>query len=126
VDYLAGLGEGDDRPARLTAAFARLAANEHVLRERLEEGLRDREATIYSQAGRRTSTVLFDLPGRTAVDVSLALADQGVNAPAGSFYAVEASRHLGLGDHGAVRAGLAPYSDSSDVDRLLSALDDLL
>ena len=70
VDYLAGLGEGEDRPARLTAAFARLAANEHVLRTRLEDGLRDRGATIYSRAARRTSTVLFDLPGRTAGDVS--------------------------------------------------------
>jgi len=123
VDYLAGLGEGGDRPTRLTRAFARLAANEHVLRTRLEDGLRERGATIYSRAGRRTSTVLFDLPGRAAADVSLGLAAQGVNAPAGSFYAIEASRHLGLGDHGAVRAGLAPYTDASDVDRLLEALD---
>ena len=69
--------------------------------------------------------MLFDLPGRTATEVSQALASQGVNAPAGSFYALEASRHLGLGDAGAVRVGLAPYNDSSDVDRLLVALRDL-
>ena len=123
VDYLAGLGEGGDRPTRLDRAFARLAANEHVLRTQLEDGLRGRGATIYSRARRRTSTVLFDLPGRAAADVSLALAGRGVNAPAGSFYAIEASRHLGLGDHGAVRAGLAPYTDADDVDRLLAALD---
>jgi len=67
--------------------------------------------------------VLFDLPGRDALDVSLGLAAQGVAAPAGSFYAIEASRYLGLGDHGAVRAGLAPYTDAGDVDRLLAALD---
>ena len=67
--------------------------------------------------------MLFDLPGRTAVDVSLGLAAQGVAAPAGSFYAIEASRHLGLGDRGAVRAGLAPYTDAGDVDRLLGVLD---
>ena len=46
----------------------------------------------------------------------------GVNAPAGHFYAIEASRHLGLGDRGAVRVGLAPYNDDSDVDRLLAGL----
>ena len=40
------------------------------------------------------------------------LAADRINAPAGSFYAIETSRHLGLGDHGAVRVGLAPYSDS--------------
>ena len=126
VNYLAGLGEGEDRPARLTRAFDRLAAHEHVLRTELEEGLRDRGASIYSRAARRTSTVLFDLPGRTAGDVSLGLAAQDVAAPAGSFYAIEASRHLGLGDHGAVRAGLAPYTDAGDVDRLLAALDPVL
>jgi selenocysteine lyase/cysteine desulfurase len=50
------------------------------------------------------------------------LAERGVNAPAGSFYALEASRRLGLGDTGAVRVGMAPYVDDSDVDRLLAAL----
>jgi selenocysteine lyase/cysteine desulfurase len=69
--------------------------------------------------------VLFDLPGRTAADLSLALAAEGVNAPAGSFYALEASRHLGLGDRGAVRVGLAPYNDEGDVDRLLDGLREL-
>ncbi|MDP9444717.1 MAG: cysteine desulfurase-like protein, partial [Actinomycetota bacterium] len=44
------------------------------------------------------------------------------NAPAGSFYAVEAARWMGLGDAGALRAGLAPYTDDSDVDRLLDAV----
>jgi selenocysteine lyase/cysteine desulfurase len=43
-----------------------------------------------------------------------------VNAPAGSFYALECARRLGLGDVGAVRAGIAPYTDESDVDRLVS------
>ena len=47
------------------------------------------------------------------------LAARGVNAPAGSFYALEASRRLGLGDTGALRVGLAPYVDDTDVDRLL-------
>jgi selenocysteine lyase/cysteine desulfurase len=45
-----------------------------------------------------------------------------VDAPAGSFYAIEASRALGLGDDGAVRVGLAPYTNDDDVDRLLDGL----
>ena len=49
-------------------------------------------------------------------------ASLGVNAPASSFYAIEASRWLGLGDAGAVRAGLAAYSTDDDVDRLLDGL----
>ena len=43
-------------------------------------------------------------------------------APAGAFYAAEAARHLGLGDAGGVRIGLAPYNDANDVDRLIDAL----
>ncbi len=125
VDYLASQGTGEDRPARLTSAFGRLHAHERALLRRLEDGLRTLGAAVYSVASRRTSTVLFDLPGRTAGEVSLALAAAGVNAPAGAFYALEASRHLGLGDHGAVRVGLAPYNDESDVDRLLAALREL-
>jgi selenocysteine lyase/cysteine desulfurase len=60
--------------------------------------------------------------GRPGREVHARLADVGVNAPAGSFYAVEAARHLGLGDTGAVRAGLAPYTDDDDVDRLIAAV----
>lgn len=122
VDYLAGLGAGETRPERLTSAFRRLSENERGLQARLEAGLRERGATLYSRAARRTSTLLFDLPGRAATEVAATLAARGVNAPAGHFYALEASQRLGLGDRGAVRAGLAPYTDASDVERLLAAL----
>jgi selenocysteine lyase/cysteine desulfurase len=55
-------------------------------------------------------------------DVRDHLARRNVNAPAGSFYAYEASRRLGLGAAGGLRVGLAPYTDDDDVDRLLEAL----
>jgi len=60
--------------------------------------------------------------GAASPDVHRFLAERGVNAPAGSFYALEASRWLGLGDTGALRVGLAPYVDDGDVDRLLDGL----
>ena len=56
------------------------------------------------------------------VQVHEALAAEGINAPASHFYALEASRHAGLGDDGAVRAGLAPYTSAGDVSRLLTAV----
>jgi selenocysteine lyase/cysteine desulfurase len=61
---------------------------------------------------------------RTPREVHEALAAANVNAPAGNFYAIEAARWMGLGDAGAVRAGLAPYTSVDDVDRLLTALAD--
>jgi selenocysteine lyase/cysteine desulfurase len=45
-----------------------------------------------------------------------------VNAPASHFYAIEAVRWFGLGDAGAVRAGIAPYTDDEDVDRLVAGV----
>ena len=49
-----------------------------------------------------------------------------VNAPASHFYALEASRHAGLGDEGGVRVGLAAYSTADEVDRLLDGIRSLL
>jgi selenocysteine lyase/cysteine desulfurase len=65
---------------------------------------------------------LATFAGRDAGEVALALAEHGINAPAGTFYAYEPARRLGLGPDGGLRVGLAPYSDDSDVDRLLEAL----
>ncbi|MFF7530085.1 cysteine desulfurase-like protein [Streptomyces bobili] len=126
VDFLAGFVPGtgtDGRRARLVASFAAIEAHEEALRERMEVGLSQADGvTVYSRAARRTPTLLFTVAGHAPTDVSRHLAGHGVDAPAGSFYALEASRHLGLGKGGGVRVGLAPYSSAEDVDRLLEAL----
>jgi cysteine desulfurase family protein (TIGR01976 family) len=125
VDFLAGIAApaGGDRRTRLLASMGAVAAHEDRLRARIEEGLAELAGvTVYSRAARRTPTLLFSVAGAASPDVYAFLAERGVNAPAGSFYALEASRRLGLGDTGALRVGLAPYVDDADVDRLLGAL----
>ncbi|MFE9057854.1 cysteine desulfurase-like protein [Streptomyces mutabilis] len=125
VDFLAAL-EPDARGSRrdrLVASFAALEEHEEALRGRIERGLADLGGiTVYSRAARRTPTLLFTVEGLRPAEVYRQLAERGIDAPAGSFYALEASRRLGLGDEGAVRVGLAPYTDADDVDRLLTAL----
>ncbi|MDO5499945.1 MAG: cysteine desulfurase-like protein [Propionibacteriaceae bacterium] len=121
------LGALDDQPEspryqRLRSAMHAMADHELTLRARIEDTLRDIGATVYSRAARRTPTLLFEIAGIPSPEVSVHLAAHDVNAPAGSFYALECSRALGLGDHGAVRVGLAPYTDATDVDRLSTAL----
>ncbi|MBM6403061.1 cysteine desulfurase-like protein [Phycicoccus sp. CSK15P-2] len=129
VDFLAGLDDletpvtPETRRARLVASMAALEEHEQGLLARLEPALRALPGvTVHSNAGRRTPTLLFTVAGTSPQDVYRALAERGVNAPASHFYAVECSRHLGLGDTGGVRVGLAPYTTEDDVDRLLEAL----
>ncbi|MCF2127847.1 cysteine desulfurase-like protein [Strepomyces sp. STD 3.1] len=125
VDFLAGL-EPDapgGRRERLVASFTALETHEDALRRRIEAGLADLGTiTAHSRAARRTPTLLFTVAGLRPAEVYRRLAGQGIDAPAGTFYALEASRRLGLGDEGAVRVGLAPYTSADDVDRLLTAL----
>jgi selenocysteine lyase/cysteine desulfurase len=101
-----------------------LAIEEHEdgLRAELEQGLaRLPGMEIHSRAARRTPTLLFTVSGQSSEAIAAALAQQGINAPMGSFYALEASRRLALHDRG-IRVGLAPYTDRTDVTRLLEAL----
>lgn len=129
VDFLAGLGgerEGARRE-RLAGAFAALEEHEDALVGRIEEGLSGLKAvTTHSRAAARTPTVLLTIDGRDTRDAYRYLAECGVNAPSGSFYALEASRRLGLGDTGGLRVGLAPYNNADDVERLLEGLADFL
>ncbi|BBZ26024.1 cysteine desulfurase-like protein [Mycolicibacterium madagascariense] len=128
VDFLAGLtGRTGNRRDRLVAGLHALERHEDALRQRIEAGLTELPGvTVHSKARRRTPTLLLTFAGHDAATVSAALAERGVNAPAGSFYAYEASRVLGLGSAGGLRIGLAPYDDADDVDRLLEALADQL
>lgn len=127
VDMLADLVPGDEaslpRRERLARSFAALHDAEAGLRDRLRDGLASIGGiTFYSNAVRRTPTELFAVDGIASADVYRALAERDVNAPAGSFYAIEACPRLGLGAAGAVRAGIAPYTNTDDVDRLIAGV----
>ncbi|WP_432079440.1 cysteine desulfurase-like protein [Streptomyces sp. YPW6] len=134
VDFIAGLGSDADtahrrggRRERLVSAYAAIESHESALRESIEEGVRDLGGvTVHSRAAERTPTLLLTFEGRDATDAYRALARSGVHAPAGAFYALEASRHLGLGESGGLRVGLSAYNDAEDVARLLTGLKDFL
>jgi cysteine desulfurase family protein (TIGR01976 family) len=123
VDFIAALGAGERRREHLINAMTTIEAHEDTLRAEIEQGLVALPGvTLHSRAQRRTPTLLVSFHEREAADAYAFLAQRGVNAPAGSFYALEASRRLGLGDDGGLRIGLAPYTDAGDVERLLVGL----
>lgn len=134
VDLIAGLASADATPGpgrrrALLDAMGEIEHHESDLLGRLVEMLGsipgvEMHPPVAGQA--RTPTLLLSLSGQPSGKVADALAERGVNAPAGSFYAPRASTRLGLGTAGAVRVGLAPYTDFSDLDRLASALSELV
>jgi cysteine desulfurase family protein (TIGR01976 family) len=127
IDYIAGLASDDsgteDRRTRVLESMRAVEEHEDRLLERLVEGLRRIDGVVlHGNPRRRTPTVFFSVDGVDDRRVYEHLASVRVNAPASNFYALEASRWLGLGDAGAVRAGLAPYTSADDVDRLLAGV----
>ncbi len=126
VDFLGGLAPaeaGASRRQRLVASYAALEAHEDELLAWLEPRIRALPGVrVYSNASHRTPTLLFTADHVPPPAIRAALAEVGVNAPAGNFYAWEPSHHLGLGAEGGVRVGLAPYTDRSDVERLVDGL----
>jgi len=130
VDFLADLVPGDEgtmsRRERLVRSMRALEEYEDSLHMRMRAGLEEIEGVhLYGHAPLRTPTELFSVDGVDSADVYRGLAERGVNAPASSFYAIEASEWIGLGSRGAVRVGLAPYTNSDDVDRLLDGVAEL-
>ncbi|MFB8248427.1 cysteine desulfurase-like protein [Streptomyces sp. NPDC055952] len=129
VDFLAGLDPDatGTRRERLAASFAALGVHETTLRTQLEKELAALPGvTVHSRAADRTPTLLLTFAHHDTTDAYRFLAARDIHAPSSHFYAVETSRHLGLGDTGGLRIGLAPYNDARDVDRLLAALAEFL
>jgi len=126
VNFIADVAESTpdaSRREQITASMTAVEEHEDRLLSRLESELSSiGGVTLHGRPSRRTPTLLFSVRGAAPKQVHEFLATKGVNAPGGSFYALEASRWLGLGDEGAVRAGLAPYTNDDDIDRLLEGV----
>ncbi|MCW2672305.1 MAG: cysteine desulfurase-like protein, partial [Frankiales bacterium] len=122
VDWIASLGSGHSRREQVLDAMAAIAAHEEAVFAVLLAGLRARsDVQLVGDPSRRTPTVAFTKDGETPQQTAARLADRRVAVWSGHYYALELMQLLGLPD-GAVRAGVAAYTDLDDVDRLLSAL----
>ena len=73
----------------------------------------------------RVPTFAFNLPGRTSEEVATELAAREIAVWHGDYYAIEIMKQLDLEGTGAVRAGFVHYNTADEVDRLLTALDEL-
>ncbi|WP_113703294.1 cysteine desulfurase-like protein [Nonomuraea lactucae] len=125
VEHLAAMVPGTGtRRERLLASMAAAQAHELELFAALIAGLEAMpHVTLYGKPARRTATAYFTVAGLSPRRVAERLAERRVNVWSGHSYAWELTAALGIRDAGgAVRAGLVPYNDRSDVDRLLEAV----
>jgi cysteine desulfurase family protein (TIGR01976 family) len=129
VDFIADMapGAGKTRREKIVNSMNALEEYEEELLVYMESEIKALPGiTMYGHAKHRTPTLYFSFANFVSADIYQAMVAKKVNVPAHNFYALEVSRKLGLGDDGALRAGLAPYSTREDVDRLVSGLREVL
>lgn len=123
VDFFASLaGSGRTRRERLKATFHEVHARGATLVRTLWEGLSGIDGVrLYGPppGNARTPTVAFTVKGLHSREVAQRLADRGVFASHGDFYASTVVERLGLADEGLVRAGCAIYTTADEVSRFV-------
>lgn len=134
VEYLEWLGtklgdESGSRRSRLGSAMTACESYERTLGTRLLKGLAGVDGLkLWGPASMdgRVPTFSFTVERRTPDEIAMHLAERGIFAWSGHFYAVEVIARLGLEQSGGLlRVGLCHYSTADEVDRLIDALREL-
>jgi len=76
--------------------------------------------TIYGSAPERSGSIAFNLDGIQAYDAGMIMDRMGVAVRTGTHCAEPLMRHFGV--DGSIRASLALYNDTDDIDRLVEAV----
>ena len=125
VDFLASLGTGVDRPARLRDAFEAIHRRSEALFSRAWNGLASLPGVRLfgpPPGAPRTPTLAFVVEGWNAAEVARRLADRAVFVSHGDFYAPNVVERLGVAPDGLVRAGCAVYTTREEIDRLVEGV----
>jgi len=123
VDFIASLANNGSRRERLAVVFEELHCRQSELTNRLWEGLSEIELVrVYGPPpdSPRTSTISFAVQGHSSEAVATVLAERGLFASDGDFYALTVVERLGV--DGLVRAGCACYTTMDEVERLLDGV----
>jgi selenocysteine lyase/cysteine desulfurase len=123
VDYIASLADGGSRRERLAVAYGELHRRHHEMFKVMWDGLSAIDGvTVHgpSPDQRRTSTVSFSVGGHDSASVARKLAERGLFLSDGDFYALTVVERLGKG--GLVRAGLACYTTTEEVEGLIEGV----
>src|SRR6266852_372667 len=132
VDFYASLvGQAASLPSRrerLQSAFNGLRAHSAPQVKRLWEELsKINGVRLYGPPPdvERTPTISFVIKGVTSTDVARRLAERGLFASYGDFYAQTVIERLGLAPEGLVRVGCACYTSDDEIERLIEAVKEI-
>ena len=128
VDFFASLATGATRRKRLETAFAGLHSRGQELVERLWSGLSAiKGVTMYGPPPDqpRTPTVSFTMRGKPSIDIARHLATRAVFVSNGDFYAATIVDLLGHAADGLLRVGCACYTSADEVERLITAVEEI-
>jgi cysteine desulfurase family protein (TIGR01976 family) len=124
VEFLASLGgDSGSRRERLSRAFASLHEAGLHLTQMLWHGLRELpRVRVFGPPPTqpRTPTVSFNVDGLGCDDVARKLAERGLFASSGDFYATTVCDRFGI--ESLLRVGCACYTSEEEVRRLLAAV----
>jgi cysteine desulfurase family protein (TIGR01976 family) len=124
IDFLASIGgEGGTRRERLTRAYTVLHEQGLKLTHKLWDALSAMQhVRLYGPppSEPRTPTVSFVVEGLDCDDVSRALAEKGIFASSGDFYASTVCERFGITS--LLRVGCGCYTSEEDVTRLIEAV----
>lgn len=132
VDFYASLvaqaGSLRSRRELLQSAFAGLRAHSAPQVKRLWESLsRINGVRLYGPPPEveRTPTVSFTVKNVASTEVARRLAERGLFASHGDFYAATVIERLGLAPEGLVRVGCACYTSDDEIERLIEAVKEI-
>ncbi len=130
IDFIAALGEGNNLREKLVSAMQAVQIKEHFLAERLYDGLKMikqleiKGPSFYNKY--RAPTISFLHKNKSAEMVCKALAEKGICAWNGHFYAIRAVEVMGVLELGGLtRMGISMYNTAEEIDRTLAVLNEL-
>ncbi|MFZ0805673.1 MAG: cysteine desulfurase-like protein [Candidatus Sulfotelmatobacter sp.] len=138
VEYIADIGrrarpDVADRRAAIVAAYEAIHEHESRLLQRAVDGLNAIPgAKIYgitdpTRFNERCATLAVRIDGHTPLELATKLGERGFFTWDGNYYALNLTEHLDLEKSGGfLRIGLVHYNTVEEVDRMLSALREIV
>jgi cysteine desulfurase family protein (TIGR01976 family) len=131
VDFLASLaapladGSALTRRQRLEAVYGELHERGEALFEQLWNGLSEIDGVrLYGPppGAPRTPTLACTIAGCPSAEASRQLAERGIFASHGDFYAMTVAKRLGVQRDGLLRFGCACYTTEEEIDRVIEGI----